>query len=124
MRFMMMVKGTKDSEAGVPPAPELIARMEALIQEMAQAGVLESCEGLLPSSQGMLLQCVDGKRRVIDGPFSEAKEVIGGFAILKAASKSEALALANRMIDVHVASGVRNTEIEIRLMFDPEMAGG
>ncbi len=124
MRFMMMVKGTKESEAGVPPAPELIARMETLIQEIAQAGILESCEGLLPTSEGMILQCVDGERRVIDGPFSEAKEVIGGFAILKADSKSEALALANRLIDVHVASGVRDTEIEIRPIFDPAMASG
>ena len=71
--------------------------------------------GLLPSSQGgMRIQLANGKRSVIDGPFAEAKEVVGGYAIVEARSKYEALAFAQRVIDIHADAGIRNLEMEIR----------
>src|ERR1700741_4079618 len=102
MRYMMMIKATKDSEAGVPPNPELMAGMAKLSEEMVKAGKLLASGGLLPSSKGMRLSYSGGKRTVIDGPFAETKEVIGGYAIFQLESKAEALALADRAMDVHI----------------------
>jgi hypothetical protein len=114
MRYMMMIKATPEYEAGQPPNPELMAGMAALSGEMMKQGKLVAAEGLLPSAHGFRLAYRGGKRSVIDGPFAEAKELIGGFAILEAASKEEALALATRALDVHIAAGVPAVEMEIR----------
>jgi len=118
MRFMMMVKATKDYEAGLPPSPALMAEIGKLSGEMARAGVLLSTDGLQPSSQGMRVTSTAGRRTVTDGPFPETKELIGGYAIIEAASKKDALAHANRFIDAHVRAGVPDLEVEIRPLHD------
>jgi len=119
MRFMMMIKCTKDFEAGIPPSPELMAGMGKLTAEMMQAGVVLASEGLQPSSRGARIKYSGGKRIVIDGPFAETKELIGGYAIVQAKSKQEAIELANRVVDVHVKAGIAEVEMEIRPLFDP-----
>ena len=119
MRYMMMIKATPESEAGRPPNPALMAGMGKLTEKMMKAGVVLLSEGLLPSSQGTRISYTGGKRTVTDGPFAEAKELIGGFAIIEAKSKDEALALANHVVDVHVEAGVDEFEMEIRPLFGP-----
>lgn len=124
MRYLMMIKATKEYEEGRPPNPEVMAAMGRLSEEMARAGVLLASEGLLPSSQGMRVQVANGKRLVLDGPFAETKELIGGFAILRAKSREEALALADRVVQIHVRAGIPEFEMEIRPLFDPPDAAG
>ena len=118
MRYLMMLKGNPDYEAGNPPPPALMEGMGKLAQEMAQAGVLLSTDGLQPSRNGLKLRHAGGRTSVIDGPFAESKEVIGGYAIVRAATRDEAVALAQRVVDVHVAAGVSEFEMEIRPIFD------
>ncbi|MDB5923370.1 MAG: hypothetical protein JWN13_2306 [Betaproteobacteria bacterium] len=120
MRYMMMIKATTEFEAGIPPNAALIAGMAKLSQEMTEAGVLLSSGGLQPSATGMRLKYRGGKLAVTDGPFIETKEIIGGFAILQAKSREDALQLANRCLDVHINAGITDFEMEIRPMFDPE----
>ncbi|MCI0625833.1 MAG: YciI family protein [Acidobacteria bacterium] len=119
MRYMMMIKATKDYEAGIPLSPELMAGMGKLTEEMMKAGVLLASDGLQPSSKGTRIKYSSGKRTVIDGPFAETKELIGGYAILQAKSKEEAIELANRVVEVHVKAGIPEFEMEIRPLFDP-----
>jgi len=116
---MMMIKATKDYEAGIPPNTKLMAGMGKLTEEMTKAGVLLASEGLQPSSKGMRIKVSDSKRIVTDGPFAETRELIGGYAILQAKSKEEAMQLADRVVDVHVQAGIAECEIEIRPRFDP-----
>ena len=123
MRYMMMIKATKNSEAGMPPSQELMAGMAKLTEEMMKAGVLLASDGLEPSSKGTRIRYSGGKRTVIDGPFAETKELIGGYAILQAKSKEEAIELADRAIDVHIKAGIPEVELEIRPLFDPPDLG-
>jgi hypothetical protein len=119
MRFLMMVKGDDDYENCKPPSAALMEAMGRLTVEMTQSGNLLSAEGLLPSRYGAArVTAVGGKRSVIDGPFAEAKELIGGFAIMQAASLDEAKALVQRMIDVHEEVGVLDVDVEIRQLAD------
>ena len=118
MRFMAMIKATKEYEAGQPPNPKLMAEMGKLSEEMQKIGKFEMGGGLLPSSQGHRLSMTGGKVRVIDGPFAEAKEVIGGFAILHHDSHEEAIAGARRVLQIHADCGVTDLEIELRPMFE------
>jgi hypothetical protein len=120
MRYLMMVKVPPDSdyEAGKPPSPALMAGMGKLTEEMMRAGVVLSSEGLHPSRSGVRLRHAGGRTAVTDGPFTEAKELVGGFAIVRAASKAEAIALAQRVVDVHVAAGVPEVAMEIRPLYD------
>lgn len=118
MRFMAMIKATKDYEAGQPPNPKLMAEMGKLSEEMQKLGKFEMGGGLLPSSQGHRLSMSAGKVRVIDGPFTETKEVIGGFAILHHDSYEEAIAGARRVMQIHADCGITELEIEIRPMFE------
>ena len=125
MRFLMMVKGNADYEDCKPPSAELMEGMGRLTVEMTQAGKLLSAEGLLPTRYGAArVTTVGGKRSVVDGPFAEAKELIGGFAIMQAASLDEAKALVQRMIDVHEQAGVFDVDVEIRALADPGQCGG
>jgi hypothetical protein len=117
MRFMMLIKATEDYEAGMPPKPELMAGMAKLAEESVKAGVLVATGGLAPSAQGMRVKIVGGKRTVIDGPFAETKELIGGYGIIEANSPAEALKHAQQVVDVHVNAGVADFEIEIRPLF-------
>ncbi len=101
MRFMLIANATKESEAGIPPRPELMAAIGKLSEEMGKAGVLVGMGGLLPSSTGARVRLSGGKVTVTDGPFSEAKEVIGGYAIVQVSSKKEAIELARRFWQAH-----------------------
>ena len=119
MRYMMIIKATKDYEAGKPPSPALIAAMGVLTKEMMKDGIVETSGGLAPSAMGMRLAYTQGRRTVVDGPFAETKELIGGFAIVNAKSREHALALAQRVMDIHIDHGIVDFAMEIRPMFDP-----
>jgi hypothetical protein len=127
MRFMMMVKGGKDYEAGVPPAPQLISAINELTEKMIKAGVLLDTGGLLPSAAGARIKVKAGEIAVIDGPFTEAKELIGGYAILRASSKDEAIELGKQFMKLHaeVLGPSYDGEMEIRQLadFSPEGVG-
>jgi hypothetical protein len=120
MRFMMMVKADDNYEAGRPPSPELIAAIGKHTQEMIQAGVVQQVGGLFPSSSGARIRAAGGKLTVTDGPFTEAKELIGGYAILEANSKEEAIALGKRFMQIHcdVLGDSYQGELEIRPMYE------
>jgi hypothetical protein len=115
MRFMMIYKpaDTKDMEAGVPPTQDEMAKMGAFIGELAQSGVLLATDGLQPSSKGARVRLSRGKLTVTDGPFTETKELIAGFAIVQVKSKAEAIELAERFLKL-----AGDGESEIRLMHD------
>ncbi|TCC11716.1 YciI family protein [Kribbella soli] len=91
MRFMMVFKANEESEAGQPPSEESLTAMGLVMAEMAEKGVLLAGDGLLPSSHGFRLQLDEGKRRVVDGPFAETKELIAGFCLIEVASREEAV---------------------------------
>ena len=101
MRFMLIANATKDSEAGVPPDPRLMTAIAGLSDEMAKAGVLIGTGGLAPSSMGAKVRLSGGKVMVTDGPFTEAREVIGGYAIIEVPSKEEAVLFAKRFWQLH-----------------------
>ena len=109
MRFMMLYKPGHESDT--PPTQEEMTAMGQFIEEMARSGVLLATDGLQPSSKGARVRISDGKFTVTDGPFTETKELIGGFAIVQAKSKAEAIELAKRFLAV-----VGEGESEIRLM--------
>jgi hypothetical protein len=111
MRFMVLYKPGSESDA--PPTQQEIENMGKFIEEMAREGVLIATDGLQPSSKGARVRISDGKFTVIDGPFTETKELIAGYAILQAKSKLEAIELAKRFLNV-----VGEGESEIRLMHD------
>ena len=123
MRFMAIVKPGKDYEAGKPPNPELMAAMGRLSQEQQKLGVFVMGGGLLPSAQGHKVSMSGGKITVTDGPFTETKEVIGGFAILNYATHEEAIAGARRVMQIHAECGVTELEMELRPMMDPADCG-
>ena len=97
MRFMMLVKASKESEAGVLPSRELIAAMGKFNEEMVKAGVMLAGEGLQPSSKGARVTYTGGKRLVTDGPFPETKELLAGFWVIQVKSKAEAMEWAARI---------------------------
>ena len=121
MRFMMLVKADKNFEAGRPPDPALMAAIGKLSEAMSRAGVLLQVGGLLPSSQGARVQVGGGRTIVTDGPFAETKELVGGFAILEAGSKEEAIRLGREFMQVHadVLGPAYEGTLEIRPMFAP-----
>ena len=104
MQVLMLIKVTNDAdyESGKPPPPELEAAMGELMGEWSKAGKMVSAAGLRPTSQGARVRSKDGKAQVLDGPFAEAKEVIGGFFILEARDKAEALEMTRRFVEIHV----------------------
>ncbi|WP_010494433.1 YciI family protein [Paenibacillus elgii] len=103
MRFMMIVKATKDSEAGVMPSQELVDAMMKYNEELVRAGVLLAAEGLHASSNGIRISYPEpgGKPKVVDGPFTESKELIAGFTLIEVKSREEAIEWAMRMPDPH-----------------------
>jgi hypothetical protein len=118
MRYMMIVTS---AESAPPPPPELFAAIGQLSEEMVAKGVLLENGGLLPSAHGAQIRLEKGALAVTDGPFTEAKELIGGFAIMQAASKAEAVELGRRFMQVHadiLGPDARMT-LEIRAMVDP-----
>lgn len=92
MRFMVMVKATKDSEAGAPPTQELLEAMMAYNEELVKAGIMKGGDGLQPSSKGARVQFDGAKRAVVDGPFAETKELVAGYWLWECASLDEAIA--------------------------------
>jgi hypothetical protein len=119
MRFMVMVKATKDSEAGVMPTQEDFARMGAFNEELVRAGVIEAGEGLHPSSRGVRVAFSGTERRVIDGPFSETRELVAGFWIWKCASLQEAIEWVKKCPNPMRT----DSEIEIRQIFSADDFG-
>lgn len=119
MRFMVIVKATKDSEAGVLPSKELITEMGKFNQELINAGVLLAADGLHPSSRGARVRFSGGKRTVIDGPFAETKELIAGYWLWQVKSKEEAIEWVKRCPNPHC----EDSEIEIRQIFELEDFG-
>jgi hypothetical protein len=119
MRFMILVKASKDSEAGVMPSERLLTEMGKYNEELAKAGVLLAAEGLHPSSKGARVRFSGAKRTVIDGPFAETKELIAGFWLWQVKSKEEAIEWVKRCPNPHN----EETEVEIRQVFEPEDFG-
>jgi hypothetical protein len=114
VRFLSIYKS---KETGTPPTPEHVAAMGKLIGEMMQGGALIGTEGCLPSAKGARIRINDGKFTVTDGPFTESKEVVGGFALLEAKSKEEAIELTKRFLDL-----VGEGECEIRQLYEAPAA--
>ena len=114
MRFMVIVKASKDSEAGIMPSEQLLSEMMAFNEEIAKAGVMLSGEGLQPSSKGVRIRYAGDKRTVIDGPFAETKELIAGFWMWQCKSLDEAIEWAKKIPNPHNEEG----DIEIRQVFE------
>jgi hypothetical protein len=121
MRFMIIVKATKDTEAGVMPEEKLLHRMAAYHEELAKAGVLLDASGLQPSSRGWRIKYSGDKRTVVDGPFTEAKELIAGYTLIQAKSREEAIEWSKRFPNP-VGEG-KACEIEVRQLFELEDFG-
>ena len=119
MRFMVIVKASKESEAGVMPSEKLLAEMGKFNEELANAGVMLAGEGLQASSKGARVKFSGSKRTVIDGPFAETKELIAGFWIWQVKSKQEAIDWVKRCPNPHN----EDSEIEIRQIFEAEDFG-
>jgi hypothetical protein len=119
MRFMIIVKATKESEAGVMPSEKLLTEMGQFNEKLAQAGVMLAGEGLHPTSRGARVVFSGDKRTVIDGPFAETKEVIAGFWLWQVRSKEEAIEWVKQCPNPHDG----DCEIEIRPLFEAEDFG-
>ncbi|PMB10499.1 hypothetical protein CEN49_03850 [Fischerella thermalis CCMEE 5273] len=117
MRFMMIVKATQDSEAGVMPSKELLEAMRRYNEELVRAGVLLDVGGLQPSSDGIRISYPEpgGKPRIVDGPFTETKELIAGYWVIEVKSREEAIEWAMRAPDPH---GFGEGEIELRQFYE------
>jgi len=116
MRFMVIVKANKDSEAGVMPTKELLTEMGKFNEELVKAGVMQAGEGLHPSSKGARVKFSGGKTTVIDGPFAETKELVAGYWMWQVNSKEEAIEWLKR-------APFEDTEAEIRQVFEAEDFG-
>ena len=121
MRFMMMVKASKDSEAGKMPSEELLSAMGKYNEELIKAGILVDAAGLQASSKGARIKFSAGKPTVIDGPFAETKELIAGYWIINVKSKAEAIEWAKRSPAPH--GNNQDSEIELRQFFELEDFG-
>ena len=117
-RFLTMIRIDEQSHPAESASPEFAERMGALFQEITKAGVMLDTAGLTPTSEGTRITWSGGKLSSIDGPFTETKEVIGGFAILNYETHEEAIAGARRVMQIHTDCGVSDLEIEIRPMWE------
>jgi hypothetical protein len=116
MRFMILVKANKDSEAGVMPSEEMLKTMADYHEQLAKAGVLLDGNGLQPSSRGWRFTWSGGKKTFTDGPFTEVKELVAGYTMIQVKSREEALEWTKRFPN----PGLVNGEIEVRQMFELE----
>jgi hypothetical protein len=121
MRFMIMVKGNPATEAGAVPEERLIASMATYHEELVKAGVLLEASGLQPSSKGWRVKYSGGKRKVVDGPFTEAKELVAGYTLIQVKSREEAVEWARRFPAPHGEDA--DGEIEVRQLFELEDFG-
>jgi hypothetical protein len=119
MKFMIVIKATKQTEGGVMPDEKLLTEMGQFNEALVKAGILLAGEGLHPSSKGARVRFAGGKTTVIDGPFTEAKELIAGFWIWQVKSKEEAIEWVKRI----PADAKEEGEVEIRQVFSPEDFG-
>jgi hypothetical protein len=119
MRFMILVKANEETEAGVMPSEELLTAMGQYNEELVKAGVMLAGEGLHPSSKGARVRFSGDQRTVIDGPFTEAKELIAGFWLIQVKSKDEAIEWVKRIPN----TGEGESEIEIRQVFEADDFG-
>ena len=119
MRFMVLVKATRDSEAGVMPSEEMFAEMGKFNEELAKAGVLLAADGLHPSSKGARVRFSGKQRTVVDGPFAETKELVAGFWIWQVKSREEAIEWVKRCPNPMPG----DSEIEIRQIYEVEDFG-
>jgi hypothetical protein len=119
MRFMVMVKATQESEAGVMPSEELLTEMGKYNEELVKAGVMLAGEGLHPSSKGARVRFSGKERTVVDGPFAETKELVAGFWLIQVKSKEEAIEWVKRCPNPMN----EDSEIEIRQVFETEDFG-
>jgi len=120
MRFMVMIKATDDSEAGVMPSEQVLADMARYNEELVQAGVMLAGEGLHPSSKGARVRfSTGGKSTVVDGPFTETKELIAGFWLIQVKSKEEAIEWVKRIPN----TDDEDFEVEIRQVFEADDFG-
>jgi len=119
MRFMILVKANKDTEAGTMPSEDIFKAMADYHEELAKAGVLLDANGLQPSSKGWRIKYSGGRRTVIDGPFTEAKELVAGYTIIQAKSREEAAEWSKRFPNPHN----EDSAIEVRQMFELEDFG-
>jgi hypothetical protein len=113
---MILVKATKDSEAGVKPPEELFAAMADYHEQLVKAGVLLDASGLQPSSKGWRVKFSRGKRTIVDGPFTEAKELVAGYTMIQVKSREEAIEWSRRFPNPTIDGG--NCEIEVRQIFE------
>lgn len=120
MRFMIIVKASQDSEAGVMPSEELMTAMGNYNEELAKAGILIECDGLQPSSKGARVRFSGDQRTVIDGPFAETKELIAGYWLWQVKSKQEAIEWVKRCPNPMPGT---DAEIEIRQVYEAEDFG-
>jgi hypothetical protein len=116
MRFMVLVKANKDSEAGVMPTEQMLTEMGKFNEELTNAGVMLAGEGLHPSSKGARIKFSGGKKTVIDGPFAETKELVAGFWVWQVKSRDEAIEWLKR-------APFEDTEVELRQIFEAEDFG-
>jgi hypothetical protein len=116
LRYLVLHKADRNSEAGVRPSRRQTAAMARLTEEMTRAGVLLSAEGLQPSSAGLRLRFSGGQRLVVDGPFAESKELIAGFSILRLPSRQEAIEQTTRFAEILGGE----VEVDIRPMWEAE----
>ena len=120
-RWASLLKADAYCEAGTPPTVELVREMGALVQEMAERGLWISGEGLKPSSLGARVYIENGHARVVDGPFTEAKELVAGISIFRSRTRAEALEWARRCLQIHMRGiGAEHGEIEVRLLAERE----
>ena len=116
MRFMIIVKANQDSEAGVMPTEKKLAEMAAYHEELAKAGVLLDANGLQATAKGWRVRYAGGRRQVVDGPFTEAKELIAGYTMIQVKSREEALEWTRRFPNPSLEDG--DCEIEVRQVFE------
>src|SRR5687767_13919756 len=121
MRFMIIVKATKDTEAGVQPDEKLFSAMADYHEELMKAGVLLDGSGLQPSSKGWRIKYSGNKRTVIDGPFAETKELIAGYTMIQTRTREEAMEWARRFPNPSIDG--KEGEIEVRQLFELEDFG-
>src|SRR5262245_18644402 len=121
MRFMMIVKATKDSEKGVMPTEKLIGEMQKYHEELQKAGVLLDASGLKPSKTGWRVKYAGAKRTLVDGPFAEAKELIAGYTLIQVKSREEAMEWARRYPNPSIDGG--DAELEVRPLYELEDFG-
>lgn len=121
MRFMIIVKATEDSEAGVMPGEQLLSTMQKYHEELVKSGVLVDASGLKPSSKGWRIKYSGSKRSFVDGPFAETKELVAGYTIINVGSREEAIELTKRFPNPAIEG--KAGEIEVREFFELEDFG-